>query len=221
MNEIELKRASILTLGEEDLSWSKDVLSDFFFAGRECSFIFPTELEEDILLLYTSSSISTKKVQKLISRLPFPLKDIDEFFFLAKRLKDAYKKADVLICDAKRSTKQKKILYRLDPSKEVVFARVFSDFTFLNEVIDEKRILHITNEKHSHDLEALFNLELFLVPFTSALEYQTWFEWFDLLKMKIMTLDFDIAFVSLGILSDPLCEFISSTLHKIAISKGE
>ena len=31
-------------------------------------------------------------------------------------------------------------------------------------------------------------------------------------KMKVMTLDFDVAFVNLGILSTPLCYFISKAV---------
>lgn len=220
MNEIELKRLSIITDGEDDLSWSKDVLSDFFFAGRECSFVFPTKVEEEIILLYTSKSIDTKKAIKLMEKLSFALKDLDEFFFLAKKLKNAYRLSDVLICNTKRKDIQKKIFLRLDTSKEVVYCDVFKDFAFLNEIINGRKVLYVTREENSHDLDNINNLDIFLVPFSSALEYQTWFEWFDLLKMKIMTMDFDIAFVSLGILSDPLCQFISTTLHKLAISKG-
>ena len=33
--------------------------------------------------------------------------------------------------------------------------------------------------------------------------------------------DFDVAFVKLGVLSTPLCHFISQTLSKIAIGEGD
>ncbi len=220
MNANDLKKQAIFTLGDDQLEISKEILSDYLFAGRACSFINPTELEEDIILLYTSKSVSTKKATKLIAQLPFPLEDIDAFFFFAKRLKDAYRYADGIFTDASRPVKQKKLFNRLDNSKEVLFNTVLQDLDFLNGAMNYRKVLYITLESTKNDFNGLNNLEILEVPFATSLEYETWFEWFDLLKMKVMTLDFDVAFVSLGIVSDALCQFISASLHKMAFSKG-
>ncbi len=212
------KLAAFVDIDETE---TKEIIEDYLFAGRDCSFIYPTELEEDILLLYSSRSVSKKKALKLKTQLPFQLADIDSFFFFAKLLKDSYRFADGIFSDGSRPVTQKKLFTRMESKKEILSSLILKDSDFFHRVIGDKKVLYITAFGEDPMFTSFPNIEVFPVPFETSLPFDTWLEWFDFLKMKVMTIDFDIAFISLDILSDPLNQFIAQTLHKIAFTKGD
>lgn len=196
---------------------SVSILEDYIYSNRACYFIDLTSLEEEILLFYIKNhSLNSSDIEGT----SINIFDADIFSFVSKRIKAAYHYADGLIVDTsdEASVNNHKMIYEINNCEaELIDKDVLKDLDKFKYVLLGKKVLWITstNEKLSLD-----NVSTIKVDLENVLTSENWVEEYDSIKMKVMVHDFDVAFVNIGILSSPLCYFISQNLHKIAIAKG-
>lgn len=202
---------------------SKEIVFDFIYSSRACSIVFLSSIELDILLSYSSNNISKKKISKLIvdisTNYGFVL-DFDSFLFFAKMLKDAYKFSDGIILNKAHLFKQKKLYLLHRRYQEVLSYDLITNYYDLSPILQNKKIIYIYFNNRSHSKLQFDNTIYCEIDADEISKHSSIFEWFDILKMRIMIQDFDVAFINLGIFSNLLNYFISQTLNKIAISEG-
>lgn len=221
LNSEQIRKLNLFSYNPAFVDISKDILCDFIYASRACSIIYFSPLEIELLLAYSSKNISKKKVEKLINDTEESdriLNDFDSFLFFGKLLKDAYKFSDALFLE-NHTFRQKKLYTLYHRYQEVLSLDVFKDLSFFKSVLAHKKILYI----HFNNINDVLPFEDVLdmpIDRQEIKEYKSWFEWVDVIKMRIMIQNFDVAFISLGIYSNLLNYFIAQTLHKIAITKG-
>ncbi len=203
---------------------SKDILKDYVFSMRACSFLELNDIERKILLLYTSDNFSKKEVIGFLNHIPFinsNSSDIDELFFYAKLLKDSYINCDGLMV-SKRNQQQIKKLYKYFNNKpEILMSSIMQNFSFLRNILIGKKVLIISDGKEYIKGINKKSFSYISVNYEDVNQFSSWVEWIDYLKMRIMTQDFDIAFVHVPFLSNIICNFINVTLMKVAIVKGD
>lgn len=196
---------------------SVSILEDYIYSNRACYFIDLTSLEEEILLFYSkNTSLNLDSIDFSQSNIF----DADIFVFLSKLLQVAYHYADGLIVDIddETSVNNHKTLIEITKSDAKLIDRsALNDLKRFEYVLLGKKILWITSNEDKLNLN---NVSTINVDLENILSSKNWVEEFDALKMKVMIQEFDVAFVNVGILSTPLCYFISQNLHKIAIVKG-
>lgn len=196
---------------EESIS----ILQDYIYSSRACYFIKLSSLEEEILLFYLNNS----SVEYDFSSKYFFDKDI--FVFLSRLIGVAYHYADGLIIDTSNPTSvnNNRIIYeKSDSDAELIDVSALDDLSKYNYVLLGKKVIYVTSSKKDIGIK---NVNVIFVNVDDILSSNNWVEEYDLLKMKIMVYDFDVAFINIGILSTHLCYFISQDLHKIAIYKGD
>ena len=201
----------------------KDILLDYIYSSLACSFISLKPLELEILYYYSSNIISKKKANFLI--LEFVKEtdivfDFDSFLFFSKMIKDAYKFCDGIFIKNNSIYRQKKLYLKYKRFPEILSIEVTKDLSFLKPVLLNKKIINIYFKDRKPEL-SLDNVIDFEIEKEEIKKYNSFFEWFDVLKLKIMVQNFDVAFISLGMYSNILNHFISQNLNKIAITKGE
>ncbi len=199
---------------------SKEILKDFLYSSLACSLIQLSTYEVDVLLTYYANSISKRKATKLIedSNNENFIMDFDSYLFYAKNLKDVYKFSDGIFLDDKK-IKQKKLYLLLHRYQEVLDVDILNDLYFLKSVIGNKKVLYIYYKNEKHDILPFKNLITLEIDKNEAKEYASNQEWFDIIKMRVMILNFDIAFINIGLFSNLLNYFIAQSLNKIAITK--
>ncbi len=202
---------------------SKEIIFDFIYSSRACSIIYLSSMELEILLSYSSNNISKKKISKLIvdlsNKYNFVL-DFDSFLFFSKLIKDAYKFSDGIILNKNHLFKQKKIYLLHRRYQEILSYDLFYNYHDLIPIMENKKAIYIYFKNEKHSILPFENTIYCEIDSNEISKHSSIFEWFDILKMRIMIQEFDVAFVNLGIFSNLLNYFISQTLHKIAISEG-
>ncbi len=218
----QIRKLNLFSYNPYFLKLSQEILCDYIYASLACSFISLTNFELDILLNYSSNRISKRKVGKLIFEEKGNKTNIefDDFLNLGRLLNEMYKFSDGIFIK-NQIYKQKKIYTLYHRYQEVLDFNVFRDLTFLNNVISNKKIIYVYFDDIKVTKLPFKNVNEIIINKDELKSYNSWLEWFDVIKMRIMIQNFDIAFISLGIYSNLLNYFIAQTLHKIAITKGE
>lgn len=223
LNSEQIRKLHLFSYNVSFLNISVAILSDYIYSLRACSFIYFSPLEVEILLTYSSKNVSKKKIGKLIddfSALKIAISDFDDFIFFAKLIKDAYKFSDGIFLK-NNILKQKKLYLMYHRYQEVLDFDVNNNLYLLNNIIEDKMVLDIHFKGEKKENLPFKNVVEMEVDKSEINDYKSWFEWFDVIKIRTMIQTFDIAFISLGIYSNLLNCFIAKTLNKIAITRGE
>lgn len=202
------------------LEESIEILNDYIYSNRACYFIELSSLDEELLLFH----IKNRKIdiEKEINYINSFKIDENMISFISRRILVAYHYADGIIIDPaneKSIMNHKEIYEQTKKESELISVRALDDLSKYEYVLLGRKVLWIsTKDDVPSELE---NVELLKVDVNAVLSSENWLEEYDFLKLKVMVCNFDVAFVKIGLLSTPLCNFISQILHKIAISKGE
>lgn len=217
----QIRKLKLFSYNPNFLDSSKEIICDYIYASRECSLIYLTPIELDMLLTYSSKSISKRRVDKIIDMQDEEkiINDFDDFMFFGKLLKDAYKFSDGIMIK-NHIYKQKKLYTFYHRYQEVLDLDAIDDMSYLKEELSHKKVLYISFNENYKPLPFANVIEL-KIDHQELNEYKSWLEWLDVIKMRIMIQEFDVAIINLGIYSNILNYFIAQTLHKIAITKGD
>lgn len=201
------------------LDESIEILKDYIYSNRACYFITLSPLDEEVLLFYTNSKQFDKSRE--LSIIPPELFE-DVFSFVSKRILVAYHNADGVFVDAENEQSlnhHREIYEKTKKESEIVSIHALDDLSNYEYVLLGRKVLWLSS---NDDVPStLNNVQHIKVDVKSIISSKNWIEEYDKIKMSVMISDFDVAFVKLGVLSTPLCHFISQTLSKIAIGKGD
>lgn len=209
----------LMTSSSNFLDESIEILKDYIYSNRACYFISLSPLDEEVLLFYLNSKQFDRKRE--LSIIPPELFE-DVFSFVSKRILVAYHNADGVFVDVDNKaslTHHKDIYEKTKKDSEVVSIHALDDLSNYDYVLLGRKILWISS---LDDVPSeLNNVKHIKVDVNAIISSKNWIEEYDKIKMEVMISDFDVAFVRIGVLSTPLCHFISQTLSKIAIGKGD
>ena len=215
-----LEKFDLFNQSSDFLDESKSILEDFIYSNRACYFIMLSDFEEEAILFYSGQNLSRKTLQALsevVSKEYGTYFSDDSFLFLSKMLKESYVFSDGIFLNYDEYVslkREKKIYIRLDKGQEILNCNALNNLKDYEYVLLGKKILYVTSDDNKLEID---NVTYINCDLNEISNFNSWLEWFDVVKMKIMVSDFDVIFVNLGVFTIPICYFVSQNLHKIAI----